>query len=91
MMETLIVGERGQITIPQSLRKKYGIKPKQPVVIEDREGEIVIKPAIVIPLDQLKTLVKEYDEKFLKELIEASKVSAEEERKIIEKWLAQKR
>jgi len=90
-METLIVGERGQITIPQSLRKKYGIRSKQPVVIEDREGEIVIKPAIVIPLDRLKTLVKEYDEKFLKELIEASKVSAEEERKIIEKWLAQKR
>ena len=37
-METLIVGERGQITIPSNLRKKYNIKSKQPVILEEKIG-----------------------------------------------------
>jgi len=89
-METLIVGERGQITIPRSLRRKYGIKPKQPVVVEDRDGEIVIKPAMVVPLDKLKALVRDYDEAFLKEILAANEVSPEEEKEIVERWLSQK-
>jgi len=86
-METVIVGERGQITIPRSLREKYGIRPRQPVILEDRDGEIVIRPALVVPLDRLKALVKEYDDKFIKELIKESVVSADEEKRIISKWL----
>ena len=89
-METLIVGERGQITIPRTLRKKYGIKPKQPVVIEDRDGEIVIKPAIVVPMDRLKGLVKDYDEGFLKELLKTNELSEEEEKEIMGRWLQTK-
>ncbi len=89
-METLIVGERGQITIPQALRKKYGIKPKQPVVIEDRNGEIVIKPAVVVPMDRLKGLVKDYDEGFLKELLKTNELSEEEEKEIMGRWLQRK-
>ena len=88
-METLIVGERGQITIPRRLREKYSIKPKQPVVIEDRDGEIVIKPAVVVPLDRLKALVKEYDEEVLQEILESNKISPQEEKRIFEKWLSQ--
>ncbi len=84
-METLIVGERGQITIPRRLREKYSIKPKQPVVIEDRDGEIVIKPAVVVPLDKLKALVKEYDEEALQEILESNKVSPQEEKRIFKK------
>ncbi|GEM_PF-1540849 len=89
-METLIVGERGQITIPRSLREKYGIRAKHPVIIEDREGEIVIKPAVVIPLERLKALCEEYDEEFVKKLMEDNQVSPEEEKEIIEKWLARR-
>ena len=89
-METLIVGKRGQITIPSRLRKKYVIRPKQPVVIEDRNGEIVIKPAIAIPLDRLKALVQEYNDAFIKELVAANTISPEEDKKIMEKWLPPK-
>ncbi len=88
-METLIVGERGQITIPRRLREKYSIKPKQPVVIEDRDGEIVIKPAVVVPLDRLKALVKEYDEEALQEILESNKVSPQEEERVFKKRLSQ--
>ena len=88
-METLIVGERGQITIPRRLREKYSIKPKQPVVIEDRDGEIVIKPAVVVSLDRLKALVEEYDEEVLQEILESNKISPQEEERIFKKRLSQ--
>jgi AbrB family looped-hinge helix DNA binding protein len=86
-METLIVGEGGQITIPKSLREKYGIGPKRPVIIEDRKGEIIIRPAIAIPLDKLKTFVREYDDEFVQKLIEDNIVSPEEEKRIYAQWL----
>lgn len=41
-METVIVGERGQVTIPKKLRERLGIKPKSPVVIELKEEGLVI-------------------------------------------------
>jgi len=47
MHETVIVSNRGQLTLPVGLRKKFGIQKGGPVIIEDRNGEIVLKPAIV--------------------------------------------
>ena len=85
-METVIIGERGQLTIPKELRKKYGINPKTPVVIEDRNGEIVIKPAVIVPVEKLKSLIKEYDEEFVKEIVTSFRISPEEEKKIMKKW-----
>ena len=37
-METVIVGERGQVTIPKKLRDRFGIKSKSPVVFELRDA-----------------------------------------------------
>jgi AbrB family looped-hinge helix DNA binding protein len=39
------VSERGQISIPAAARKKLGIKPRQRVIVEVGENEIVIRPA----------------------------------------------
>lgn len=39
------VNVKGQVTLPQSLRKKYGIKPKDIVTIEDAGDAIVIHKA----------------------------------------------
>jgi len=36
-MSTVIVGERGQITIPKEMRKRLGIAPKTPVLVEIRD------------------------------------------------------
>ncbi|OIP44145.1 MAG: hypothetical protein COX17_02545 [Deltaproteobacteria bacterium CG23_combo_of_CG06-09_8_20_14_all_60_8] len=47
MHETVIVSNRGQLTLPVTLRKKFGIQKGGPVIIEDRNGEIVLKPAVV--------------------------------------------
>jgi AbrB family looped-hinge helix DNA binding protein len=85
-METLIVGERGQITIPSNLRKKYNIKSKQPVILEERDGELIIKPAYAIPLKKLKQMARTFDDNFIKELIEEDILKENEKVKILNKW-----
>lgn len=37
------VGERGQITIPKTLRDRLGIRPGQSVEFEEVDGSIVIR------------------------------------------------
>ena len=51
MRETVVVSNRGQLTLPVGLRKKFGIQAGGPVIIEDRDGEIILKPAIVMEVE----------------------------------------
>ena len=51
MRQTLIVSTRGQITLPADIRKQFGIKSGEPVIIEDRNGELVLKPATVMAVE----------------------------------------
>jgi AbrB family looped-hinge helix DNA binding protein len=44
-----IVGERGTITIPSDMRRRAGLQPGSPVLIEERGDEIVIRPADIVP------------------------------------------
>lgn len=48
MQATVIVSGRGQMTLPAGLRKRFGLQQGGPVIIEEREGEIVLKPAMVM-------------------------------------------
>ena len=84
-MNTVIVGERGQITIPKEIRKKYGIKKKQPLIIEDKNGEIVIKPAVAVPIRELEKFARKFDDDFIKEIIEEDLLKEGEEEKILSK------
>jgi len=36
---------KGQVTIPQALRKKFGLLPKTEVAFEEADGGVLIKPA----------------------------------------------
>lgn len=47
----LIVSSRGQLTLPAEIRKKYGIDEGSVLVAEDRGGEIVLKPTVVLEFD----------------------------------------
>lgn len=51
MRQTLIVSSRGQITLPAEVRKQFGIKSGEPVIIEERNGELVLKPATVLEVE----------------------------------------
>lgn len=51
MQQTLIVSNRGQLTLPANLRKRFGIRNGGAVILEDRDNEIVIKPAAVLEIE----------------------------------------
>ena len=51
MKENIVVSGRGQITLPASMRKRLGIKAGGVLVVEDRKGELVLRPAAVVELD----------------------------------------
>ena len=51
MRQTLIVSSRGQLTLPANLRKRFGIKDGGAVILEERDNELVIKPAMVLEVE----------------------------------------
>lgn len=51
-METAKVGKRGAINVPVKLRKRYGIEEGTLVITEAREDGILIRPAVVVPVEK---------------------------------------
>jgi AbrB family looped-hinge helix DNA binding protein len=51
MKQTLIVSNRGQLTLPANLRKRFGIKDGGAVILEERDNELVLKPAMVLEVE----------------------------------------
>ncbi len=43
-METSLLTSKGQILIPVSLRKKYGLEPGSKVLLEETEAGVIIRP-----------------------------------------------
>ena len=78
-METLIVGERGQITIPKGIRERLGIKPKAPVIIEVKNDGLVIRPAVTVSL-------RNFSDREIKEMIKEETLGKGERKKILAGW-----
>ena len=51
MRQTVIVSNRGQLTLPADLRKRFGIEKGGVVVLEERDSELVLKPAVVLEIE----------------------------------------
>ena len=51
MRESLTVSGRGQITLPASMRKRLGIEAGGVLIAEEREGDIVLRPAAVMEIE----------------------------------------
>ena len=49
---------KGQVTIPQSLRRRYGFSARTEVVFEAAEGGVLIKPAAAPRLQRLKAALR---------------------------------
>ncbi len=43
-METVIISTKGQVIIPARIRKKYGLKKGEKLIIEDEDGYIKMIP-----------------------------------------------
>ena len=51
MRQNLLVSGRGQITLPASVRKRLGIKSGGVVTIEEKDSEVVLRPAAVVEIE----------------------------------------
>ena len=51
MKETVLVSNRGQITLPVALRKRLGIKAGDVVILEEQGNQVVLKPGIVLEVE----------------------------------------
>lgn len=64
MAQTLIVSNRGQLTLPATLRKRFGLRNGGAVILEERGNELVLKPAAVLEIemyadDQINSWIEE--------------------------------
>jgi AbrB family looped-hinge helix DNA binding protein len=46
------VGKRGAIIVPAGLRKRFGIEEGSMVVAEEKEDGILIRPAVIVPVER---------------------------------------
>jgi AbrB family looped-hinge helix DNA binding protein len=51
-VEAVKVGKRGAIIVPAKLRRRYGIEEGSLVTTEAREDGVLIRPAIVVPIER---------------------------------------
>ena len=51
-MESARVGKRGAIIVPAKLRKRFGIEEGTLVIAEEKEDGILIRPAVVVPVER---------------------------------------
>ncbi len=51
-MESARVGKRGAIVVPARLRKRFGIEEGTMVTAEEKDDGILIRPAVIIPVER---------------------------------------
>ncbi len=51
-MQSARVGKRGAIVVPAKLRKRFGIEEGSIVIAEEAENGILIRPAVVVPVER---------------------------------------
>ncbi|MGA2341404.1 MAG: AbrB/MazE/SpoVT family DNA-binding domain-containing protein, partial [Terracidiphilus sp.] len=50
-MQTILIGKRGTVVIPAKLRKRYRLDEGSPLLVEEHEEGILMRPAKVSPVD----------------------------------------
>ena len=58
-MESARVGKRGAIVVPARLRKRFGIEEGTMVTAEERDDGILIRPAVIVPVERYSPERKE--------------------------------
>jgi AbrB family looped-hinge helix DNA binding protein len=51
-MESAKVGKRGAIIVPAKLRRRFGIEEGSMVIAEETDDGILIRPAVVVPVER---------------------------------------
>jgi AbrB family looped-hinge helix DNA binding protein len=82
--KTLVVSDRGQVTLPAGVRRRLGLKPGGVVTVEERRGELVLKPAAVVELQM-------YSDEEVARWNEEDELSTSERRRLSERLRKKKR
>ena len=48
--ETLVVSDRGTLTLPAKVRKRLGLKRGDVLKLEERDGQIILHPTVTLPM-----------------------------------------
>ena len=51
MRHHLTISKKGQVTLPVELRKKMGLEAGGTVIAEEKNGELILRPAAVVEID----------------------------------------
>jgi antitoxin PrlF len=51
MRQNLLVSNRGQITLPASVRKRLGIQSGGIVTLEEKDNVVLLRPAAVVEIE----------------------------------------
>lgn len=78
-----VLSPKGEILIPEDLRERYGLKAGTTVVLEPREGEIVLRPAGPPPAARL---VHRGDDTLLEAPLGAPPMTPQNVKRLLEDW-----
>jgi AbrB family looped-hinge helix DNA binding protein len=78
MRESVVVSNRGQITLPAKIRKRLGIRAGGLILLEERGEEVVLRPAAVVE-------VETYSDQQIAKWDEADRLSETERTAIVKK------
>lgn len=78
MAATVLVSERGQITLPTVIRKKYALNKDTPLLLEDTGEGILLRKVSMVPL-------KSYRDEEIKDWLAQDKILPRDQR-----WLKKK-
>ena len=72
MSKVVLMSEKGQVTIPQEIRKRLKLSKGAPLLVDlDAAGDILFRPAAVYPIEI-------YTDERIREFEEANKMTDEE-------------
>ena len=50
-MQTILIGKRGTVVIPAKMRKRFRLDEGSPMLLEEREDGILMRPAKTTPIE----------------------------------------
>jgi AbrB family looped-hinge helix DNA binding protein len=75
----VLVGKRGQVTLPAKIRKTLGIKEGELLIIEYDGEKLIIRKAMVVP-------VRIYTDEEVESYIQEDTLKEGEREEILKKW-----
>lgn len=51
MVNKIIIGQRGVLTLPAKLRKRYGLEQNDELIVEETAQGLLLRPCVSMPIE----------------------------------------